>query len=99
MGQMEYIGDASCEFVAVPVSLYPRHFSFLARMGGPVFHAQHSPVALLVNVFENIPVIHFPGGRFITSGVITDLKIADLAVGMVDVAYKVALVALYMVHV
>src|SRR5690242_18738153 len=96
---MEYDDDVSCELIGIPVGLYQRHLTFLTRMGITVLHAQHTLVAFRMDVGKDGTIVHFPRAGFITAGVIPYLEVADLAVGMVDQADDIPLVALYMIHI
>ena len=55
--------------------------------------------ALLVDVPEDVPVVHLAGGRLLAAGVVADLQVGDLAPGAVDVRDDVPLGDLLVVHV
>lgn len=64
-----------------------------------MLHAQDTPVSLMVDMLEDILIIHFPCGWFIAAGIITDLEVSNLAVGQVHIVYDISFIALHVKHV
>ena len=89
----------SKKIIGFAVGFYQAQLSILPRLGCAVFHAQHAFVTFVVNVLKDIPVVHLAGARLVTTWIIPDLEIGDLAIAKIHVMDQVAFVPLDMVHV
>src|ERR1700722_12660513 len=87
------------EIICFTVGFYQGFFTIGAGTGHAVFHAEDAFVTLLIDMFENVMVIHFTGAGFFAAGVVADLQIGDMVPGAIQVGDEVAFVALHMVHV
>ena len=89
----------SLKAVTFSVRLYQRRLPLLAGTGIPMLHAQHPSIPLLVNMPEDILIIHLSRRRFIPPRVIADLEIPDFTIGQVDVLNDIPLVPLHVIHI
>ena len=64
-----------------------------------MLHPNHTRVALAVDMFEDIPVIHLTRRRFLASWVITNLEVRYFTPRLVDVGDDIPLCDLLVVHV
>ena len=87
------------ETVRFAVGLDKGHLTFLTRFGVTVLHAEDAFITLCVYMFENILVVHFSGGGFFSTGIVTYLQVTDLIPRLIEVIDNIAFVPLHMVHV
>ena len=71
------------ETVAVAVGLDQTGFALFTGFGYAMLHTQYAFIPFIVNMFEDIFVIHFSRRRLIPAGDVADLEVGDLAVGEV----------------
>ena len=85
--------------IAFPVCFDQGYFTFFARFEVAMFHTHDTTVAFVVNVFEDVFVIHFAGGRLFSAGIVSNLEVNNLIPAFFNVWNNVSLVSLHVVHV
>lgn len=64
-----------------------------------MFHTHDAFKSFLVDMLEDILVIHLSSGRFLATWVIADLEVTDFIPCSVDIPDDIPLIALHMVHI
>src|SRR6186713_669909 len=64
-----------------------------------MFHTHDTTVALVVDVFEDVFVIHFSGGRLFSTWIVSNLEVSNFIPAFFNVWNNVSLVSLHVVHV
>ena len=64
------------KWVAPVVVFYQFQFSFFAGVFGSVFHAENAFVSFVIQMLENIFIVHLAGGGLFPAGIIADLEIS-----------------------
>src|SRR5574343_515909 len=64
-----------------------------------MLHTQHAAIAFFMDVFEHITIIDLTGGGFISSRIVTDLKITDLLPALIDIINDISFITLHMVDI
>ncbi len=85
--------------IAFPICFDQGNLTFFARFGVAMFHTHDTTEALVVDVFEDVFVIHFSGGRLFSARIVSNLEISNLTPAFFNVWNNVSFVSLHVVHV
>ena len=81
------------------ICFYQSSFTLFPRVQISMFHAHDSPVTFIEDMFEQVLVVDLTGGRFLTTGYITNLKISDVVPAPVNIFYKSTLISLHVIDI
>src|SRR6185437_12856770 len=87
------------KIIGLAVSFYQCFFSFGAGAGHAMLHAEDAFVSLVIDMAEDIVIVHLARTRLFAAGVVADLQIGDVFPGPVEIGDQIAFVAMHVVHV
>src|SRR5690606_31831321 len=100
VGMTPYRDSSSLlEIVGFAISFHQSYFTFFSFSGDSVLHTHNALKSFLMDMPENIPVVHFTRGGLVAARIIPNLEIGDLVPAAVDVVDDITFVALHMVHI